>query len=249
MHRAPVGHAGKACTNFHALHGIQAHHRVGNVGIELVIQRLAQAHRHARGLHPDTRAARVPGLAQGVHVILILLHVGHGGEEGVAAHMVPALERDGQLAQLRHAGAEFGAVLLRQPLLGHGACRHRGRRQAGGRPAAAARVADAVLVPVGVVSMAGAEALGDVAVVLAALVGVADQQGNGGAGGLALVHAREDFHRIGLVALRDVAAGARAAPVQVGLDVSLGEGHAGRAAVNHAANGRAVGFTKVGDCE
>ncbi|MNT13313.1 hypothetical protein D3C72_1482790 [compost metagenome] len=97
--------------------------------------------------------------------------------------------------------------------------------------------------------MAGAKALGDVAVILAALVGVADQQGDGRARGLALIHAGEDFHRIGLVALRDVAAGARAAPVQVGLDVGLGQRHAGRTTVNHAANGRAVGFTKIGDCE
>ena len=130
-----------------------------------------------------------------------------------------------------------------------GARSHRGRRHARRRTPAAARVAQAVLVPVGVVGMAGAKALGDVAVVLAALVGVADQQGNRRAGGLALVHAREDLDRVGLVALRDVAAGARAAPVQVSLDIGLGEGHAGRAAVNHAANGRAVGFTKVGDCE
>jgi len=97
--------------------------------------------------------------------------------------------------------------------------------------------------------MARAKALGDGAVVLAALVGVADQERDGGAGGLAFVHAREDFHRIGLVALGHVAAGAGAAAVQVGLDVRFGERHARRAAVDHAANGRAVGFTEIGDCE
>ena len=41
MHRAALRHAGKACTDFHALDGIQAHHGVSNVGIQLVIQRLA----------------------------------------------------------------------------------------------------------------------------------------------------------------------------------------------------------------
>jgi hypothetical protein len=46
-----------------------------------------------------------------------------------------------------------------------------------------------------------------------------------------------------------VAAGAGAAAVQVGLDVGLAQGHAGRAAVDHAADGRAVGFTEIGDCE
>ena len=45
---------------------------------------------------------------------------------------------------------------------------------AGRAPAAAAVVARAVFVPVGIVGMAGAEAGGDVAVVFAALVGIAD---------------------------------------------------------------------------
>ena len=46
-----------------------------------------------------------------------------------------------------------------------------------------------------------------------------------------------------------MAAGAGAAAVQVVLDVGFRQIHAGRAAVDHAANGRAVGFTEVGDCE
>ncbi len=97
--------------------------------------------------------------------------------------------------------------------------------------------------------MAGAEGVEDVAVVLAALVGVADQQRDRRAGGQALVHAGQDLHRIGLVALRHVAAGAGAAPVQVGLDVGLGQRHAGRAAVDDAADGRAMAFAEVGDAE
>jgi hypothetical protein len=46
-----------------------------------------------------------------------------------------------------------------------------------------------------------------------------------------------------------MATGARAAAVEVVLDVGLAQGHAWWAAVNHAANGWAVGFPKVGDCE
>ena len=97
--------------------------------------------------------------------------------------------------------------------------------------------------------MAGPEGLQDVAVVFAALVGVFDQQADRRASGFAFIYAAQNFDRIGLIALGDVAAGARAAAVQVALDVSLIQRHARRAAVNHAANGRAVGFTKIGDCE
>ena len=41
----------------------------------------------------------------------------------------------------------------------------------------------------------------------------------------------------------------QATGVPVGLDIGFAQLHARRAAVDHAANGRAVGFTKVGDCK
>jgi hypothetical protein len=47
MLAAALGHTGKAGANLHTLDGVDAHHGVGNVGIELVKQGLAQAHRHA----------------------------------------------------------------------------------------------------------------------------------------------------------------------------------------------------------
>jgi hypothetical protein len=40
MLAAALRHAGKARANFHTLDGVDAHHGVGNVGIELVKQRL-----------------------------------------------------------------------------------------------------------------------------------------------------------------------------------------------------------------
>ena len=127
MHGAALRHAGKAGANLHSLDGVQAHHGVGDVGVQPVVQGLTQAHGHARGLHAQACAAGVVRLAQGIHVVLVGLHVGHGREKGVVRHMLPALERDGQLAQLRHAGAELGTELLAQPLLGHSPGRHGGR--------------------------------------------------------------------------------------------------------------------------
>ena len=55
------------------------------------------------------------------------------------------------------------------------------------------------------------------------------------------------FTCIGLIALRDELGSAGAAAIQVVLDVGLAQIHAGRAAVDDAADGRAVGFTEVGD--
>jgi hypothetical protein len=61
-----------------------------------------------------------------------------------------------------------------------------------------------------------AELLGDVAVVLAALVGVADQQRDRRAGGDALVHAGEDLDLVGLAPLRGVPRAPGGAALEVG---------------------------------
>ena len=49
------------------------------------------------------------------------------------------------------------------------------------------------------------------------------------------------------IALSDKFRSTRPAAIKVGLDVRLRQRHAGWATINHAANGWAVGFTKVGD--
>ena len=70
--------------------------------------------------------------------------------------------------------------------------------------------------------MAGAERLDDIAVILAALIGIADQQRDRRAGGLALEHARQDFDLIRFLALRDVARRAGLAAIEFELDVRFG---------------------------
>mmetsp|Transcript_6445 Transcript_6445/g.26503 ORF Transcript_6445/g.26503 Transcript_6445/m.26503 type:complete len:304 (+) Transcript_6445:1709-2620(+) len=178
----------EARADLDALDRVDAHQRIGDVGIELVEQRRAQADRHAGGLHTDARTDRIAGLAQPVHIVLKFGNLaGVGGEERVLAHVLPAFEGDGDLAELRHAAAELGAISLLQPFAGHGPGAHHRRGQACGRTAAATRVAQAVFAPVGVVGMARAKGIEEVAVVLAALVGVLDQQADRRAGGQALV--------------------------------------------------------------
>ena len=84
---------------------------------------------------------------------------------------------------------------------------------------------------------------------LAALIRVADQQADRRTGGQTFIHARQNLDRIGLVALRDVARGAGAAAVELRLDVGFAQRHAGRAAIDHAADRRAVALTEIGDAE
>ena len=111
-----------------------------------------------------------------------------------------------QRAADRHAGDD----LARDRAGGHA----HGRLARRGAPAAAV-VADAVLLPIGEVGVAGPELVLDVGVVLAALVDVVDDKRDRAcrsspAGRLVGEHAREDAHAVGLAALRGEARLARA---------------------------------------
>src|SRR4029453_19682047 len=107
----------------------------------------------------------------------------------------------------------------------------------------------AVFLQVGVVGVARTEGLGDFGIVLAALVGVADQQADGGAGGPSFVDTRKVFDLVFFLALGHVAAGAGAAPVEVRLDIGFRQVQPRGATVNHAADGRPVRFAEIGDRE
>ena len=247
MHAPALRHTCKTGTDFHTFDRVDTHHRVGNIGVELVIQGLAQADRHLGRGHADARAARVTGLTQRVHIGFQGVHIGHRREKRVVGHMLPRFKSHRHITELRHAAAKHRAVLREQPLLGHRTGGHHGRGHARRGTSASARVAQAVFLQISEIRVPGAEGVEQVAVVLAALVGVVDQQRNRRAGGAAFEHAAQNLHRVGFVALGHVAAGAGAAAVQVALDVRLRQLHAGRAAVNHTPDCRAVGFSKVGD--
>src|SRR5205823_5072346 len=105
---------------------------------------------------------------------------------------------------------------------------------AGARTAAAAVVAQAVLGIEGEVGVAGAILVLDVRVVLAVLIGVAKQDADRGAVGLALEDARPDLGNVLLLALRDDLRLAGAAPPQIGQQVVDAEREAGRTAVDDA---------------
>ncbi len=54
---------GEALADLHALHRVDRHQRGGDVGIQLAVDRCAEAGRHAFGHHLDDRAGRRSGLA------------------------------------------------------------------------------------------------------------------------------------------------------------------------------------------
>ncbi|MNV80625.1 hypothetical protein D3C71_1742410 [compost metagenome] len=95
--------------------------------------------------------------------------------------------------------------------------------------------------------MARPERVGNIRIVFAARVGIADQQADRRARGDPFVDAGQDFHLVGFLALRDVARRAGAAAVQFKLDVGGVQGQPRGAAIHDATDGRPVGFAEVRD--
>ena len=156
---------------------VDRHQRPGEIAVELVVDRLAEPGRNAARDDLDDGAGRRAGLADAVEVIgPTQRHRGVRAPERVVFDRAPvpraAIDRMRsdlhQRAADRYAGAED---LARDRPCGdpRGGLARRGA-------AAAAIVAHPVFLPIGVVGVAGAEAVGDVAIVLRALVGVLDQQ-------------------------------------------------------------------------
>src|SRR5690606_32950755 len=124
---------------------------------------------------------------------------------------------------------------LAQVLARDGAGSHAHDRFTRRRSSAAAIVAQAVLVQVGVVGVTGAEAILDLVVVARALVLVFDQQPDGRTGGAALEHPGQDAHLIGFLALAGVARGAGAPSLDIRLQVGFIQRQPRRTAVDDAA--------------
>ncbi len=116
-----------------------------------------------------------------------------------------------------------------------------------GRTATTPRVANTVLLPIAVVGMPRAEGVDDVAVILAALVGIANQQRNRRAGGGAFVDAGEYFHLIGLAPLRGMPAFAGGTTIEVGAKLLLADRQPRWTAVDNTADGGTMAFAEGGD--
>src|SRR5690606_5041578 len=209
---------GKTIAYFHGLHRVDAHHRLGEVGINAIEHRLAPARRYAVGKHGNARTNRGAVLADGVDVLLQRLDLaGVREEERVVVDDRPVIIFCANGADLLDATENTNAKTFLQELARDGTCRHTHGGFARGRATTATVIAEAVFLYIGVVGVTGAEGARDLGVVLAALVGVFDQQADRGAGGLALEHAGQDLHCIRFATLGGIAAGAGLAAIQFAL--------------------------------
>src|ERR671913_307896 len=221
------------------------------VGIVLAAhRRRGEAVGDAGGHDLDDRADRAATLADVVEIAFpALCRLAVGAPEGIVRRGVPvplgAVDLLG--AELDHGAAELDAVT--QDLAGDGAGGDAHRRLARRLPAAAAIVAHAVFLEIGVVGVGGAETVLDLPIVARALVDIVDVQRDRRAGGDALEHAGQDLHRVRLLALGDEARLAGPALLHPHLDVGFAQRDARRRAVDDATDRRPVAFAPAGEPE
>ena len=95
------------------LDGVDAHHRVRDVGVEFVIDGLTPADRNARRNDFDPRTAGITGFAKGVHERFEVTDARCiRGEEWIRVDMRPILERNDVGTELRQMSANRDAVVF-----------------------------------------------------------------------------------------------------------------------------------------
>ena len=146
--------------------------------------------------------------------------------------------------KLTEIATNHDAIVFVEPFLRNRRSRHSHRCFTRRGAPAAAMIANAVLLPIGVVGVTGTEGIDQIAVIPAAGVFVSNEQRNRCAGGLAFKDTGEDFDGIGFLPLRDVAGGAWLAPVEIVLDVIDREDQTGRTAIHDTADRRPVAFAE-----
>ena len=175
MLRTPHPGGGEAVSEFDAPHPWNSKYRMGDHAFHAVPERFAKAYRQA--LHGAGHYA-----SQGIAIGLGGLEgFGPGGGIGEASHF-------------GEAGVEAGEV---HHLFGNDAGGHKAQREPAAEHAATPQVIEASEFQVGrEVGVARTGVLPELLVVFAAGVLVAEQDGEGSAGGIAIVHAGKNFGKV-----------------------------------------------------
>ena len=128
--------------NLHAFHGVDAHQRMGDIGVKAVKDRLAKARRYAVGDDGNFGANGVALFFQTAHQFIESVDfLRIRAEEGILFNLFPVLNGQRNVAHLRQATANDDAELRGEEFFGNRPGRHAHRGFAGGGATAATIVA------------------------------------------------------------------------------------------------------------
>mmetsp|Transcript_10855 Transcript_10855/g.34953 ORF Transcript_10855/g.34953 Transcript_10855/m.34953 type:complete len:515 (-) Transcript_10855:38-1582(-) len=196
-------------------------------------------------LSPDPERRRVAQHAQRA----LLVHLRACPAKGTALACRHCRLGHRHVADGRDPARDVRAVGDRQPLLGDGAGRDAPDGLAGRRAPATRRRLVAILEQIGQVGVTRPRDVAHLLVVPRALVLVGNKQPNRSAQGVAVLGAGHDRHQVLLFPRRREPRLAGTSATELRLDVSLGEGEAGRAAVHDGADALAMRLAKGADAE
>ena len=220
MFAATLRHRSDTGADFNRFDRIDAHHGMGDVGIEPIKNRFAQSRWQALCTHCDARAHRITGAAQFPQQFFKLWDSRRiGTEERILVGSCRLQRLNPQRANLTDVAKDAYLEAFRQILSGDGAGRDAHHGLACRRTATAAMVAMPVFLCVGVVGVPGTKAIRELVVIARTRVGVLDQHTNRRTGGAALEDPRQDPHLIAFAALTDEMRSARAPPIDVALQI------------------------------
>ena len=252
--------AGEACSreaaaNLKSLGGWKAHHRLGEIGLQLVKDGLAQRVR-------DSANDALDGATDAVTLGSDFLDAGdhrlggfeigttHGGSIDLGGRNCRLIDFGVQIVDRANVGDDLiGGVKRADHLTRHDASGHTPDGLAGGRAATAFPVPDAVLALVGKIGMRGAEHRLHLGVGRGARILVIDGHHDRRAEGLALKDSGEDTALVLLLTRGDDVALARATPVKLNLNLLRSDREPGGTSVDDAADSSSMGFTPSGDTE
>ena len=213
----------KTIANFHALHRINAHQRVRNVRIEAVKYRLTEPRRNAIGHHGYFRSDGVALFFQASHQFIERFNfLWIRTEERVLFNLFPIFDSQRNIPHLGQAAANHNPEFRGEEFLGNRSGSHAHSGFTGRGTTAAAIVAQAIFLFVGVVSVARAENVFNRAVILRTLIGILNQQTNAGPGSHPLEYAGEDFNLVRFAALGSIARCSRTSAIEIVLQIGFG---------------------------
>ena len=240
---------GKAIAEFNTFDRTQREHGVSKQGVQFIKNRFAPPRRNVGNAALDGSANTVtihPGIVDRFRHRFGFIRV--SSPDGIFFHKLPIKFISVNIANTAGATFDFHADLCQQQF-GYRTGSNPGSSFAPGRTAAAAIIPDSVFSKITEIRVTGPENFRQIAVVAAALIGIADKHSKRGTGGNIFKDAGKDLHGVTFTALSGQYGLTGFAPVKLFLYIFCFYTQSGGNSVNDYAQSGPVRFAESGHSE